>query len=86
MKVIMNMQKKGVIVDMKKRMRDIYLAISWRELSRTYFDKSVSWFHNKMSGIDGNGGDGGFNEEETQQLKSALIDLSDRIRKCADSI
>lgn len=71
---------------MKDRMRDIYLAISWRELSRTYFDKSVSWFHNKMTGIDGNGGDGGFNAEEAEQLKGALIDLSNRIRKCADSI
>ena len=85
MEIVMQ-QKKGVIVDMKNRMRDIYLAISWRELSRTYFDKSVSWFHNKMTGIDGNGGDGGFNAEEAEQLKGALIDLSNRIRKCADSI
>lgn len=85
MEIVMQ-QKKRVIVDMKDRMRDIYLAISWRELSRTYFDKSVSWFHNKMTGIDGNGGDGGFNAEEAEQLKGALIDLSNRIRKCADSI
>lgn len=46
------------ITDMKKRMRDIYLAVSWREISRTYFDKSVSWFQQKMYGIDGNGGVG----------------------------
>ena len=83
---VMINQQRGIIVDMKQRVSDIALAISWRELSRTYFDKSASWFYHKMDGIDGNGGDGGFNEEETQQLKSALIDLSDRIRKCADSI
>ena len=86
MRVVMKMQHNGVIVDMKQRVSDIALAISWRELSRTYFDKSASWFYHKMDGIDGNGGDGGFNEDETQQLKSALIDLSNRIRKCADSI
>ena len=41
-------QKQEKITDMKKRMRDIYLAVSWREISRTYFDKSVSWFQQKM--------------------------------------
>ena len=35
-------QKQEKITDMKKRMREIYLAVSWREVSRTYFDKSVS--------------------------------------------
>lgn len=74
------------ISDMKKRMSDIYLAVSWRELSRTYFDKSVSWFQQKMYGIDGNGGVGGFSPEESEQLYQALNDLSDRIRRAADRI
>ena len=43
-------QKQEKITDMKKRMREIYLAVSWREVSRTYFDKSVSWFQQKMYG------------------------------------
>lgn len=71
---------------MKQKMQDIYLAVSWREVSRTYFDKSVSWFYHKMKGIDGNGGKGEFTPEEAQQLKGALVDLSERIRRCADSI
>ncbi len=74
------------ITDMKARMQDIYLAVSWRELVRTYFNKSVPWFQHKMYGIDGNGGTGGFSEEEAKQLQSALYDLSNRIRKAADSI
>ena len=41
------------ITDMKARMSDIYLAASWREIARTYFDKSVPWFQHKMYGIDG---------------------------------
>ena len=71
---------------MKQRLQDIYLDISWRELSRNYFDKSVSWLYNKLNGRDGNGGRGDFTKEEALQLKGALIDLSDRIRRCADTI
>ena len=78
--------KEEKITDMKSRMSDIYLAVSWREISRTYFDKSVSWFQQKMYGIDGNGGVGGFNEEEADQLYCALNDLANRIRRAAESI
>lgn len=79
-------KREDKITDMKSRMRDIYLSVSWREISRTYFEKSVPWFQHKMYGIDGNGGIGGFTQEEAQQLKGALVDLSDRIRRAADSI
>ena len=79
-------QKQEKITDMKKRMRDIYLAVSWREISRTYFDKSVSWFQQKMYGIDGNGGVDGFTPEEAVTLYCALNDLADRIRRAADNI
>ena len=34
-------KKADKITDMKKRMSDIYLSVSWREIARTYFDKSV---------------------------------------------
>ena len=79
-------QKADKITDMKNRMSDIYLSVSWREISRTYFEKSVHWFQHKMYGIDGNGGVGGFTPEEAQQLRGALVDLSNRIRRAADSI
>ena len=79
-------KREDKITDMKSRMRDIYLSVSWREISRTYFEKSVPWFQHKMYGIDGYGGIGGFTQEEAQQLKGALVDLSDRIRRAADSI
>ena len=79
-------QKEERITDMKARMRDIYLSVSWREIVRTYFKKSVPWFQQKMYGIDGNGGVGGFSPEEAAQLRGALKDLSDRIRRAADNI
>ena len=63
------------ITDMKQRLGDILFAVSWRDLSRTYFDKSVSWLYHKMDGIDGNGGTGGFTPHEAEQMKGALCDL-----------
>jgi hypothetical protein len=84
MEIVMN--KPVVINDMKKKMADIMLSISWRDFANTYFQKSSSWFYHKMDGIDGNGGKGGFNEDEAEQMRGALIDLSDRIRRAAESI
>lgn len=70
----------------RQKLHDIDLNISWGQLSRDYFDKSASWFYNKINGIDGNGGEGGFTPEELQQLKGSLCDLADRIRKAADAL
>lgn len=67
-------------------MSDILVAISWREIARTYFGKSSSWLYHKLDGIDGNGGYGGFTPDEALQLKGALCDLSDRIRRAADTL
>lgn len=79
-------QQKIIIGDVKEKMTDILVAISWREIARTYFGKSSSWLYHKLDGIDGNGGKGGFSPEEAQQLKDALYSLSERIRRAADTI
>lgn len=70
----------------RQKLYDIDLNISWGRLSRDYFSKSASWFYNKLNGIDGNGGTGGFTPDELQQLKGALCDLADRIRRAADAL
>lgn len=71
---------------MKQQMSDILVSISWGQIARTYFGKSASWFYHKMDGRDGNGKPTAFNPEEAAQLRNALCDLSDRIRRCAESI
>lgn len=76
----------SLITDMKVRMRDILMIVSWRELSKHYFGKSSSWFYHKMDGIDGNGGEGGFTAKEAEQMREALFDLSNRIRMAAEKI
>ena len=71
---------------MKSKLSDILLSITWRDIARRYFGKSSSWLYHKMDGIDGNGGTGKFSDDEAQMLKSALYDLSDRIKAAADNI
>lgn len=73
-------------VTMKSKMSDILVSISWSDLSRKYFGKSNSWLYHKMDGRDGNGKPISFSPEEAEQLKGALCDLADRIRKAADMI
>ncbi|MCH5329929.1 MAG: DUF5053 domain-containing protein [Alistipes sp.] len=71
---------------LRRKVYDILTEISWADISRQYFGKSSSWMYHKLDGIDGNGGEGGFTEEEMKQLKGALCDLADRIRRVADSL
>lgn len=71
---------------MKAQLADILLAVSWSDLSRTYFGKSNSWLYHKLDGVDGNKKATEFTVEERFQLKGALTDLADRIRRAADGI
>ena len=71
---------------LKAKLADILMHVSWGDISREYFGKSGSWLYHKLDGIDGNKKPTGFSEEEKYQLKSALVDLSDRIRRAADRI
>ena len=68
------------------QLKDVRLDITWSNIARRYFDKSASWLYNKLNGIDGNGGDGDFTYSEKIQLRNALYDFADRIRKAADGI
>ena len=68
------------------QLSDIRLDITWSKIARRYFDKSASWMYNKLNGIDGNGNEGEFTPREKQQLREALYDFADRVRKAADGI
>ena len=73
-------------ITMMQQLDDISIDVSWRQIAHDYFDKSSSWIYNKLHGRDGNGGEGGFSEAEKIQLKGALLDISERIRRAANSI
>lgn len=75
-----------MLTDAKQRLSDIVMAVSWREIARTYFGKSSSWLYHKMDGIKGDGTQGGFTESEKMQLKEALNDLANRIQLAASNL
>ena len=79
-------QEKAKITDMKSRLKDVMMLLSWREMAWQYFGKSSSWLYHKLDGIDGNGGKGGFTTEEAEKLKGALCDVADRLRHAAEKI
>ena len=62
------------------------MDISWAKISNKYFGKSSSWIYHKLDGIDENGNRNDFSYSEKLQLKNALFDLSERIRKAAENI
>ena len=81
MEILVKQNRKTV----KQKMSDILLDVSWAKISERYFGKSRSWLYHKMDGVN-NGKPDDFNEAEKETLRSALLDLSERIRKCAKSI
>ncbi|MDE5644034.1 MAG: DUF5053 domain-containing protein [Muribaculaceae bacterium] len=78
--------KEIAVSDAKSRLSDILVAVSWREIARTYFGKSSSWLYHKLDGIKGDGSDGGFTESEARQLKDSLNDLARRISVAASKL
>lgn len=69
-----------------EKLADIQMVLSWREVARDYFGKSSSWIYNKLEGTGENGETNRFTSDEQRQLREALYDLSNRIRRAADSI
>lgn len=72
--------------DIKPILSDVLLDITWSKIAKRYFGKSSSWMYNKINGIDGNGGTGGFTDAEREQLKGALIDFSFRLRTVSEQL
>ena len=77
----MRVEKEKRIYNMQSQVEDILIEISWREIAGQYFGKSPSWIYHKLHGLDN-----GFSPEEAIKFKEALIDLSNRIKTCAENI
>ena len=73
-------------VTVKQKLNDILLAVSWREISNQYFRKSSAWLYHMLDGLDDKGNPCEFTLKEQQQLKQALYDLADRVRRAADNL
>lgn len=70
----------------KEKLYDIIVDINLAKIANRYFGKSSGWLYHKLDRRDGNGKETDFSPEELQQLKGALCDLADRIRRAADTL
>ena len=86
MEIVANRKDKVLVSDVKSRLSDIIMKITWREIANDHFGKSSSWLYHKLDGINGAGEKGGFSEDEIIMLKGALVDLSNKIRKAAERL
>ena len=69
-----------------QQLEDIVTDISWGKISDKYFNKRSSWLYSRLYGIDEEAKEVEFTTDEKRQLKNALYDLSERIKKSADNI
>ena len=67
-------------------MFDICLVLNFSELARTYFNKKVSWFNQRLHGYTVNGKPAKFKPEELSVLSSALREIASKILVAADKI
>ncbi len=73
-------------LSVKQKMQDILGIVSIGQLSLQYFGKTPSWLYHKVKGDIVNGKPAEFKQEDLEQLKGALCDLSTRIRRVADTL
>ena len=67
--------------EVKSKINDVFLFITWGKIANVYFDKGPRWLYDRMNERDSE-----FTPEELLQFKGVLVDLSERIRKCADAL
>lgn len=67
----------------KQALKDIIPAVSWSYIAEEYFQKSRSWFSQRMNGYHVNHKVASFTGEEFELLSNSLLDLSERIKKSA---
>ena len=87
------MKKKKVVPkeikfsELGMKVQDILVVMPWLEIANNYMHKHTSWLFAKIEGRtkDGSPVDP-MTEEEIEQFRGALYDVSARIRRVADSL
>ena len=73
--------------ELKQKLEDILLAVSQSEFANKYMGKKAKWIYEKTDGytLEGEPVEP-MSEEELLRLKNGLFDLSERIRRVAESL
>jgi hypothetical protein len=70
-------------ISIRKSLEDVLPFISISEFARTYFNKSVSWLHQRVGGYEVHGKIVSFTDEELKILSNALKDVSKKLADAA---
>jgi vacuolar-type H+-ATPase subunit I/STV1 len=70
-------------ISLRTQLADVAEIISLSYVSRKYFNKSRSWFHQRINGQKVNGKSVKFTHSEIEILKNALQDISKKIGSIA---
>ena len=72
---------------LRQKLQGILLSVSWRDFSNHYMGKKGTWLYEKIDGFDRFGETTSpMTDEELTNFKSGLLDLSERIKKVAESL
>jgi len=72
---------------LRQKLQDILLSVSWRDFSNHYMGKKGTWLYEKIDGFDRFGETTSpMTDEELTNFKNGLLDLSERIKKIAESL
>ncbi len=73
--------------ELKQKLDEILLAISWGEFANNYMGEKARWIHEKIDGYSFEGEPvEPMGEDELLRFKNGLFDLSERIRRIAESL
>jgi hypothetical protein len=78
--------EKATRLALKQKLADISPAISWVHIAKKYFNKTDSWFYQRINGNMVNGKSASFTKEELDTLRHALSDLSNRLGSLSASL
>lgn len=67
----------------RHKMSGIAEAVSLSYIAKNYFGKSRAWLMQKVNGNTVNGKRAAFTPSESQQMREALLDLSQKLSKAA---
>ena len=74
------------IPTVKDKLRDILTLVGFGQVCIQYFGKTPSWLYNKINHNLVNGKTADFSWQELDQLRHALLDVSERIRRAAETL
>lgn len=73
--------------ELKQKLDEILLAISWGEFANTYMGEKARWIYEKIDGYSFEGKPvEPMSEDELLRFKNGLLDLAERIRRIAESL